>query len=102
MIRKPIDFPQGLRTMKYRLLTPGPPPVPEETLLEMAKPVFYHRSSEFHQLLSEVLADLQVVFCTTNPVLPLTCSGTGALEAALVNAVPPGKKAICLSAGRFG
>ncbi len=47
-------------------------------------------------------ADLRTVFCTSNLILPLTCSGTGALEAALVNAVPAGRKAICLSAGRFG
>src|SRR5438034_881096 len=88
--------------MKQRLLTPGPTPVPEETLLELAKPVFFHRTPEFRQMLGEVLQDLQTVFCTKNPILPLTASGTGALEAALVNSVPPGKKAICLVAGRFG
>ncbi|MFO0965923.1 MAG: alanine--glyoxylate aminotransferase family protein [Gemmataceae bacterium] len=88
--------------MKFRLLTPGPTPVPEETLLEMAKPVFFHRSAEFRQILGEVLKDLQQVFLTKNPILPLTSSGTGALEAALVNAVPQGKKIICLIAGRFG
>jgi aspartate aminotransferase-like enzyme len=88
--------------MKNRLLTPGPTPVPEETLLELARPVPYHRTPEFRQMLSEVLRDLQTVYCTRNLVLPLTCSGTGALEAALVNSVPPGRKAICLIAGRFG
>lgn len=88
--------------MKFRLLTPGPTPVPEDTLLEMAKPVFFHRSSEFRHLLAEVLKDLQAVFMTENRIIPLTSSGTGALEAALVNSVPPGKKAICLIAGRFG
>src|SRR5213595_304291 len=88
--------------MKQRLLTPGPTPVPEETLLELAKPLFYHRSSEFYKLMREVRADLQTVFCTTNPVMPLTCSGTGGLEAALVNTVPAGGKVLCLSAGRFG
>lgn len=88
--------------MRFRLLTPGPTPVPEETLLELARPVFYHRSSEFREILEAVLADLQTVYCTTAPVVPLTASGTGALEAALVNTVPPGSKAICLSAGRFG
>jgi len=88
--------------MKQRLLTPGPTPVPEETLLDLARPVFYHRSAEFRQVLAEVLADLQYVFCTKNPVLPLTSSGTGALEAAIVNCLPPGSKAICLIAGRFG
>jgi aspartate aminotransferase-like enzyme len=88
--------------MKFRLLTPGPTPVPEETLLELARPVPYHRTPEFRKLLGEVLADLQQVYCTTNAVIPLTCSGTGSLEAALVNTVPPGKKAICLVAGKFG
>lgn len=88
--------------MKFRLLTPGPTPVPEETLLELAKPVFFHRTPEFRQILAEVLKDLQEVFLTKNPILPLTSSGTGALEAALVNAVPQGKKVICLIAGRFG
>lgn len=88
--------------MKFRLLTPGPTPVPEETLLELARPVYYHRSAEFRAIHREVHADLQVVFCTKNPVLTLTSSGTGALEAALVNTVPPGSKAICLIAGRFG
>lgn len=88
--------------MKQRLLTPGPTPVPEETLLELARPVFFHRTPEFRQILAEVLADLQYVFCTKNPVIPLTSSGTGGLEAAIANCLPAGSKAICLIAGRFG
>jgi aspartate aminotransferase-like enzyme len=88
--------------MKQRLLTPGPTPVPEETLLDLARPMVFHRTSEFRALLAEVLADLQQVFCTKNLVVPLTASGTGALEAALANSVPAGKKIICLIAGRFG
>jgi aspartate aminotransferase-like enzyme len=88
--------------MKARLLTPGPTPVPEDTLLEMARPVFYHRSAEFRQILGEVTQDLQYLFQTKHPVLTLTSSGTGGLEAALVNSVPPGGKVICLIAGRFG
>ena len=88
--------------MKSRLLTPGPTPVPEETLLEMARPVPHHRTPEMKQILAEVLRDLQTVYCTKNPVIPLTCSGTGGLEAALVNSVPAAGKAICLIAGKFG
>ncbi len=88
--------------MKQRLLTPGPTPVPEETLLELAKPVPYHRTPEFRQLLGEVLQDLQYVFRTRHPIIPLTSSGTGGLEAAIANCLPPGSKAICLIAGRFG
>jgi aspartate aminotransferase-like enzyme len=88
--------------VKQRLFTPGPTPVPEETLTELAKPVFYHRGAAFRQLLAEVTEDLQYVFCTRNPVLTLTASGTGGMEAALVSTLPPGSKAICLIAGRWG
>jgi aspartate aminotransferase-like enzyme len=88
--------------MKQRLLTPGPTPVPEETLLELAKPVFYHRSAEFRRILAEVVEDLQYLFRTRHPILTLTSSGTGGLEAAIVNCLAPGSKAICLIAGRFG
>ena len=68
--------------MKQRLMTPGPTPVPEDTLLELAKPVAYHRSAGFRQLLAEVTEDLRYVFQTANPVLTLTASGTGGMEAA--------------------
>ncbi len=88
--------------MKQRLMTPGPTPVPEETLLEMAKPVTYHRSAGFRQLLAEVTEDLRYVFQTANPVLTLTASGTGGMEAAIASAVPSTGKMICLIAGRWG
>jgi serine---pyruvate transaminase len=88
--------------MKQRLLTPGPTPVPEDVLLDMARPVPYHRTAEFRQLLGEVLEDLKYVFRTKNLVIPLTASGTGGLEAAVVNCIQPGRKAIILIAGRFG
>ena len=78
--------------MKHRMLTPGPTPVPEETLLEMAKPVFYHRSAQQRHLLIEVQEDLKYVFCTKNPVMTLTCSGTGGMEAAIANCVPAGRQ----------
>ncbi len=88
--------------MKFRLFAPGPTPVPEETLLEMARPVSYHRTPEAKQILGEVLDDLRYVYQTRNTVIPLTCSGTGGLEAAVVNTLRPGAKAICLIAGKFG
>ena len=87
---------------KPRLMTPGPTPVPEETLLELARPVHYHRTPQSRQMLAEVLAGLKEVFLTKNDVILLTSSGTGAVEAAQVNAVPRGGKAICAFAGRFG
>src|SRR5438552_3818531 len=88
--------------MKPRLLTPGPTPVPEETLLELAKPVFFHRSPEFKAILGEVVEDLKYVFQTKNPPLVLTASGTGGMEAAVTNCVAAGETAILLISGRWG
>jgi aspartate aminotransferase-like enzyme len=76
--------------------------VPEDVLLELARPVIHHRSSEANEVITEVLEGLKEVFQTKNDVLILTASGTGAMEAAVVNAVPPGGKALVLSAGYFG
>lgn len=87
---------------KFRLMTPGPSPVPEDTLLELAKPVHYHRTPEAKQYLHEVTLGMQYLLQTKNDVVTLTSSGTGAMEAALVNSVPSGGKAICVFCGRFG
>ncbi len=82
-------------------MTPGPSPVPEDVLLEMARPVIHHRSAEARAVLVEVVDGLKYVFQTRNDVLILASSGTGAMEAAVVNSVPPGGKAIVLDAGWF-
>lgn len=86
---------------KPRLMTPGPAPVPEDVLLELARPVIHHRSAEAKQVIVEAVAGLKEVFQTQNDVLILTASGTGAMEAAAVNAVPRGGKALVLNAGWF-
>ncbi len=86
---------------KPRLMTPGPAMVPEDVLLELARPVIHHRSAEAKEVITEVLDGLKHVFQTQNDVLILTASGTGAMEAAVVNSVPPGGKALVLNAGHF-
>ena len=86
---------------KKRLMTPGPTQVPEEALLAMARQVTHHRTPEFRALLAEVLEGLRYVFQTNNDVLVLASSGTGGMEAAVVNLVPRGGKAIVLEAGLF-
>ncbi len=86
---------------KPRLMTPGPAMVPEDVLLELARPVIHHRSNEAKEVITEVVAGLKEVFLTQNDVLVLTASGTGAMEAAVVNAVPSGGKALVLNAGVF-
>ncbi len=82
-------------------MTPGPSPVPEDVLLELARPVIHHRSSEAVAVVAEVVEGLKYVFQTRNDVLILASSGTGSMEAAVVNTVPPGSKAIVLDAGWF-
>src|SRR3954469_23860142 len=95
------DREEGKVMQKPRLMTPGPAPVPEDVLLELARPVIHHRSAEAKQVIIEVAAGLKEVFQTANDVLIMTASGTGAAEAAIVNTVPQGKKAIVLNAGYF-
>ncbi|MGE4137450.1 MAG: alanine--glyoxylate aminotransferase family protein [Pirellulales bacterium] len=75
--------------------------MPETARLAMARQVIHHRTPEFRALFAEVLIGLKDVFRTQNDVLVLTSSGTGAMEAAVVNLVPRGGKAIVLEAGLF-
>jgi len=86
---------------KPRLMTPGPTEVPEMALLSMARQMTHHRTPEFRGLLAEVFENLKHVFATENDVLMLCSSGTGAMEAAVVNIVPRGGKAIVLESGKF-
>ncbi|OGN99554.1 MAG: class V aminotransferase [Chloroflexi bacterium RBG_13_52_12] len=85
-----------------QLRVPGPTPCPPEVLKAMAWPMVNHRGPEFHQMLSDVTADLKKVFQTKNDVLLLTGSGTGGLEAAAVNLLSPGDKVLSVSIGVFG
>jgi serine---pyruvate transaminase len=87
--------------MKYRLFTPGPTSVPEATLLELAKPVHHHRTGEFRTMFNEVQKQLQYVYQTKSTVYTITGSGTAAAEAGIVNTLPPGSKALCISNGKF-
>ena len=86
---------------KQRLMTPGPTQVPEQALLAMARQLPHHRTPEFRAVLAEVQEHLKYVFQTANDVVLLTSSGTGAMEAAVVNTAPRGGKAIVLESGKF-
>jgi aspartate aminotransferase-like enzyme len=86
---------------RKRLFTPGPVEVPQAALLAMARQVRAHRSAEFRGTMKEVLEGLKYVFQTTSDVLILASSGTGGMEAAVVNLVPRGGKALVLESGKF-
>lgn len=87
---------------KTFLMIPGPTPVPESALIEMARHPMAHRSKEFSNILKEVYEDLKYVFQTKNDVFLFTASGTGAMCAALENIVNEGDKVLCLVIGNFG
>jgi aspartate aminotransferase-like enzyme len=83
-------------------MTPGPVPLPEWVLKEIAEPVLHHRTVEFEAILARVLSRLKTVFMTKQPCFILTASGTGGMEAALVNTVQRGDTVISIDSGKFG
>ena len=85
-----------------QLRIPGPTPCPDEVLQAMTKQMINHRGPEFGQILNEVTAQLKEAFQTSNDVFLLTGSGTGGLEAAVVNTLSPGDKVLSVSIGVFG
>jgi aspartate aminotransferase-like enzyme len=87
---------------KYYLLSPGPTPVPEHVLAGAAEPIIHHRTAEFSAIFMETMEGLKFVFGTKEDVYILTSSGTGAMEAAVVNLLSPGDKALTINAGKFG
>src|SRR5256884_4436422 len=87
---------------KYQLMAPGPTPVPSEVLLAMAQPIIHHRTPQYEALFIEVRAALKKLFQTTAEVIPLACSGTGAMEAAVVNTLSAGDRVVIVRAGKFG
>jgi len=88
--------------IKQRLFTPGPTDVPPEVLVEMAKPIFHHRTPRFREMFAEVTADLKRLLMTEADVVTLDGSGTSGMEAAIACAVPRDKKVLVANGGKFG
>jgi len=87
---------------KEYLLTPGPTPLPPQISLAMARPIIHHRTPQFQEILKEVNLGLKWVFQTTNDVFIISSSGTGAMEAAVVNLLSYGDTALVVQGGKFG
>ncbi len=88
--------------MAVNLRIPGPTACPEDVLLAGAKPMVNHRGPEFRELITRVNSRLKTIFQTKNDVVMLTTSGTGGLEAAIVNTLSPSDKLLAVSIGAFG
>ncbi|GFM32016.1 alanine--glyoxylate aminotransferase family protein [Desulfovibrio subterraneus] len=87
---------------KPRLLTPGPTPLPEQIRLAMAQDMIHHRKSAFKLVMAELQERLRLLFGTAQPVMPLACSGSGVMTAAVTNLFAPGEKVIVVDGGKFG
>jgi aspartate aminotransferase-like enzyme len=84
------------------LRIPGPTPCPDEVLQAMSRQMINHRGPQFGQMLNDVTAKLKQLFQTKGDVFLLTGSGTGGLEAVIVNTLSPGDKVLSVSIGVFG
>ncbi|MEE0777247.1 MAG: alanine--glyoxylate aminotransferase family protein [Bacillota bacterium] len=90
-----------MKLQEYFLL-PGPTNVPNNVLRAMSAPMVNHRGPAFKEILETITRKVKTVFQTKGEVFTLTSSGTGGLEAAVVNFVNPGEKVIVASIGNFG
>jgi aspartate aminotransferase-like enzyme len=91
-----------MRRMQQNLRTPGPTPLPEAVRDAQAQQMVDHRGTEFGEMLAEITAGLRQLIATDGEVLLLTGSGSGALEAAIVNTLSPGDRVLAVSIGSFG
>lgn len=82
-------------------MLPGPTNVPERVLRAMFTHIINHRSQDFVELYTEVIEKTQQVFQTKNDIVALSASGTGAVEASVVNLIRKGDKVIIPVNGEF-
>ncbi|MCF7887053.1 MAG: alanine--glyoxylate aminotransferase family protein [Candidatus Omnitrophica bacterium] len=87
---------------RKNLMTPGPSPVPSFLREALAKEMIHHRTDEFRNILADVHQGLQNLLFTKNPVVVLSASGTGAMEAVVSNLFSKGDKVVAISGGKFG
>jgi alanine-glyoxylate transaminase/serine-glyoxylate transaminase/serine-pyruvate transaminase len=90
------------RAGRHFLQIPGPTNVPDRVLRAIDFPTIDHRGPEFAELGKQVLSGMKRVFKTTRgEVVIYPASGTGAWEAALVNALSSGDRVLMYETGHF-
>jgi aspartate aminotransferase-like enzyme len=87
---------------KERLLTPGPTTIPTEVLKAMEVPMLHHRSEDFKRILRSACEGVKWVLGWPSDPVFLAASGTGALEASLLNTCSPGDQILYVNGGTFG
>ena len=87
---------------KHMLMIPGPTPVPEKVLKALGTHPIGHRSGDFSKIIAEINDNLKWLHQTKNEVLSLNVSGTGAMEAGMINFLSPGDRVLVGVNGKFG
>ena len=87
---------------KERLLTPGPTELAPQVKAALGRDMIHHRKDPFKQIMHRIQPELGRLFGTEQPVMPLACSGTGAMQAAVSNLFRSGDKVLVAKAGKFG
>ena len=85
------------------LLGPGPSTVHPRVLQALSLPVMGHLDPTFFQVMDDVCEMLRMVFHTTNfMTVPISSTGTGAMETACANIIEPGDSILVCRNGYFG
>jgi len=100
----PIASPtvSGVTPRRTRLFTPGPVEIPARVLAALAQEAPHHRTDTFRAVLKGVTESLRTLHGTAGEVFLLAASGTGAMEAAVVNCMAPNERALVIAGGKFG
>ena len=84
-----------------QLRVPVPTPCPPQAFQAMGRQMINHRGGEFAEILNSTTEKLKQAFQTKGDVFILTSSGTGGMEAAIVNTLSPGDRVLSISNGAF-
>ncbi len=88
--------------IKERLFTPGPVPLPPQVIKALGQQIIHHRTPEFTQIFNDVRQKLQKLLKTERDVIMFASSGTGAMEASVLNFFKKKDKVLVINAGKFG
>jgi len=84
------------------LRIPGPVPLPDAVLKLVGSQMINHRGSLYAEILERIIRNLSIALATDSDICLMTSSGTGVMEAALVNTLSPGDRVLAVSIGTFG
>jgi aspartate aminotransferase-like enzyme len=88
--------------MEYLVMLPGPTNVPNKVMNALLEPIINHRGDDFRVLYKAIVEKTQKVFQTNGDIILLTTSGTGVVEASVINLLRKGDKVIIPVNGEFG